>query len=102
MEIEFHFGIPDQGSHWVQDEAGKKLEYTATQNFFHELSHARHKLNGTWRYFASEEQAVEEENLFRRQLLGQNGKAMRERFYVEGDGVLRPGACPEIERASSK
>lgn len=42
------------------------IQYTAVENLFHELAHARHKMNGTWRYFDSEKQAIEEENVFRR------------------------------------
>ena len=44
------------------------IEYTAIQNLYHKLAHAMHMMNGTWRYFVSESQAIEVENVFRRQL----------------------------------
>ena len=44
------------------------IEYTAIQNLYHELAHAKHMMAGTWRYFDSERQAIEEENIFRREL----------------------------------
>lgn len=63
--ILFDVRIPDEGSHQVFDRAGRPIEFTAIQNLFHELVHARHQLNGTWRYWDSEGQAIEEENIFR-------------------------------------
>jgi len=65
--ILFDVRIPEQGSHHVFDTHGEPLEFTAVQNLFHELAHARHQTNGTWRYWDSEGQAIAEENLFRAQ-----------------------------------
>lgn len=65
--ILFDARIPDQGSHQVFNHKRQHIEFTATQNLFHELAHARHMVNGTWRYFDSEGQAIEEENVFRRE-----------------------------------
>lgn len=59
--------IPAKGSHVTFDQFGNDLEFTAVQNLFHELSHARHYACGTWRYFDSEGQAIEDENIFRTQ-----------------------------------
>ncbi len=67
VEILFDARIPEHGSHWVFDSKQRRIEFTAVQNLFHELAHAKHLTNGTWRYFDSETQAVEEENIFRRQ-----------------------------------
>ena len=71
--ILFDTRIPDQGSHLVFDRNGHPIEFTAVQNLFHELVHARHKLNGTWRYWDSEGQAVAEENIFRSQYAALQG-----------------------------
>jgi hypothetical protein len=54
------------------------------ENLFHELAHARHKMNGTWRYFDSERQAIEEENIFRRQSAQMNGSPVTERVWKTG------------------
>ncbi len=66
--ILFDARIPEQGSHWVFDSKRQRIEFTAVQNLFHELAHAKHLTNGTWRYADSEGQAIEEENIFRAQL----------------------------------
>ena len=63
--ILFDARIPENGSHFVFDSQSNAIEFTAAQNLFHELVHARHYANGTWRYFDSEGQAIEEENIFR-------------------------------------
>ena len=68
VEILFDARIPDKGSHQVYDQHGNPIEFTAVQNLFHELAHAKHLMNGTWLYFDSEGQAIQEENIFRRQL----------------------------------
>ena len=65
--ILFDARIPEQGSHWVFDAQQQRIEFTAVQNLFHELAHAKHLTNGTWRYFDSEAQAIAEENTFRQQ-----------------------------------
>lgn len=64
----FDSRIPDSGSHNVFNRHREPIEFNAMHNLFHELVHARHLVNGTWRYFDSEGQAIEEENRFRVQL----------------------------------
>lgn len=82
--ILFDARIPDSGSHIVFDSTRRPIEFSAVQNLFHELSHARHMTNGTWRYFDSEGQAIEEENRFRGQYARARGHS--------GDGIpLRVG-----------
>lgn len=71
--ILFDARIPEQGSHWVFDAQKQRIEFTAVQNLFHELAHARHFTNGTWEYADSEGQAIEEENIFRAQLGTKSG-----------------------------
>jgi hypothetical protein len=56
------------------------LEYTAIQNLYHELAHAMHMTKGSWRYFASEKQAIEEENIFRRDLALMQNTPVMERW----------------------
>ncbi|MCW8879447.1 MAG: type III secretion system effector protein [Kangiellaceae bacterium] len=64
--IKFYLDMDDHGTNCVLAMDGKQyIEYTAIQNLFHELSHARHKMKGTWLYFDSEGQAIREENIFR-------------------------------------
>lgn len=65
--IKMNFNIPDSGSHLVAalDHSGL-IPFTATQNFFHELSHAMHTLRGTMATMR-EVQAIEETNIFRAQ-----------------------------------
>jgi len=80
VEILFETRIPAEGSHWVFNARNEKIAFTAVQNLFHELVHAKHLMNGTWRYFDSEGQAIEEENIFRIQqakLQGRQGTALR-------------------------
>jgi hypothetical protein len=60
------------------------IEYTAIQNLCHELGHAMHLMNGAWRYFASERQAIEEENILRSQLAKMMGRTPTQRFRVTG------------------
>lgn len=66
-EIMFDATIEKRGSHYTFDQNGHDLEFTAVQNLFHELSHARHYACGTYRYFDGEGQAIEDENRFRRE-----------------------------------
>ncbi len=63
--IYFHAGIPANGSHIVAGTKEEWTEFTKRQNFFYELSHARHKMNGTWEIMQSEDQAIKDENIFR-------------------------------------
>lgn len=96
VEIVFDATITDTGSHFVYNPDKKLIEYTAIQNLFHELVHAKHKMNGTWRYFDSEGQAIEEENIFRKQLSYRRGTLPTERYRVNGvpvetiTGFIRP------------
>ena len=84
VDIYFNFNIPDNGSHRVFDTRRSPIEYTAIQNLYHELAHAMHMMNGTWRYARSERQAIEEENVFRRQHAELKGAPFFERVYVSG------------------
>ncbi len=70
--IYFHVGIPDSGSHVVGGTIAEWTDFTKQQNFFHELSHARHKTNGTWNIIHSEEQAIQDENIYRVQSTPEN------------------------------
>ncbi len=60
------------------------IEYTAIQNLYHELAHAMHMMKGTWRYFKSEQQAIEEENDFRKDLALMLGREPALRFGKRG------------------
>ena len=66
--ILFDTRIPDDGSHVVFNSSYEPIAFNAVQNLFHELAHAKHYTNGTWRYFDSEGQAIEEENIFRAEM----------------------------------
>ena len=84
--ILFDARIPDSGSHVVFDRSRRPIAFSAVQNLFHELSHARHLTNGSWRYFDSEGQAIEEENQFRRELAARRGESTVElRFGKRGE-----------------
>jgi hypothetical protein len=84
VDIIFDTRIGDRGSHMVYNAQNELIEYTAVQNLYHELAHAMHMMNGTWCYFASERQAIQEENIFRRQLARMLGSPPTQRFRVEG------------------
>lgn len=90
IDIFFNFDIPDGGSHRVFDSSRSPIEFTAIQNLYHELAHAMHMMNGTWAYAKSELQAIQEENIFRRQLAQMEQKPYLERVYVSGAPI-----CPE-------
>ena len=97
VDIYFNFDIPDYGSHRVFNTQRRSIEYTAVQNLYHELAHAMHMMQGTWRYTNSERQAIEEENRFRRQQAGMAQRAGIERVFVTGMPI-----CPEFpERIGS-
>ena len=84
VTILFSAHIQYSGSHMVYNAQRMLIEYTAIQNLYHELAHAMHMMKGSWRYFASEKQAIEEENIFRRDLgLLQNTPVM-ERWRQNG------------------
>jgi hypothetical protein len=95
VDIHFNAKIPDSGSHLVFDNKRSPIEYTATQNLYHELAHALHMMKGTWRYFKSERQAIEEENIFRQQMALQKNKPFEERVFVSGMPV-----CPDAPENS--
>lgn len=82
--ILFDASVSDRGSHMVYNNKKELIEYTAVENLFHELAHARHKMRGTWRYFDSEQQAIEEENIFRRELALIKGVPVTERAWLTG------------------
>ena len=84
VEILFDGRITESGSHLVFNGEKELVEYTAVQNLFHELVHAKHKMKGTWRYFDSEGQAIEEENDFRAELARQQGKGPTKRSWKTG------------------
>jgi len=84
VEIMFNAHIPDSGSHMVYDADRQLIEYTAIQNLYHELAHAMHMMKGTWCYFASERQAIEEENAFREDLARLRGQAPARRSRSNG------------------
>lgn len=96
VDIHFNADIPDQGSHRVYSNKKIPIEYTAVQNLYHELAHALHMMNGTWRYFKSERQAIEEENIFREQLAEQQQKPFLERVYTSGLPIC-PKPTEEID-----
>jgi hypothetical protein len=84
VRIIFDATITERGSHMVFNGKRELIEYTAAENLFHELVHARHKMGGTWRYFDSERQAIEEENIFRRELAEIQGVPSTERVWKTG------------------
>jgi hypothetical protein len=84
VHILFDASMGEQGTHMVYNDKNELIEYTAIQNLYHELAHAMHMMNGTWRYFASERQAIEEENIFRRQLAKKHGRIPTQRFRIDG------------------
>lgn len=84
IEILFDASVTEAGSHLVYDTHGDLIEYTAIENLFHELSHAKHKMNGTWRYFDSEGQAIEDENIFRKEYNTIQNQAITQRAWKNG------------------
>ena len=84
VEIWFDASMTEAGSHLVFNTNRKPVEYTAVQNLFHELVHAKHKMLGTWLYFDSEGQAIREENIFRLQQSQLAGTKPTERTYKTG------------------
>ena len=97
VDIYFNFDIPNEGSHRVFNTHRQTIEYTAVQNLYHELAHAMHMMQGTWRYSNSERQAIEEENIFHRQQAEINEKVYAERVYVDGLPI-----CPEFPERMNK
>ncbi len=74
VEILFDARMPEAGSHLVFDSHHQPIPFTAVESLFHELAHARHLTRGDWRYFDSEGQAIEDENVFRTHLARMQGK----------------------------
>ncbi len=66
-KVFFAFDIPASGSHLLFNCDGETIIWPAIVNFFHELSHAAHTVNGTMIYNI-EYQAIQDENEFRSQL----------------------------------
>ena len=94
VEIIFDARTEERGSHMVYNAKQELIEYTAIQNLYHELAHAMHMMNGSWRYFDSEAQAIEEENIFRCQLAKRQGRPPTQRFRI--DGVLIDDIHPSL------
>jgi len=98
--ILFYADMEDLGTHCALGSDGDLLEYTAIQNLFHEMVHAKHFMLGTFRYWDSEGQAIEEENIFRQQWAKKNGQPFRAReesFELE-EVTERVGKCEDMQR----
>lgn len=74
VKIIFDANMPHSGTHWVFGMRNELVEFSAVVNLYHELAHAMHQMQGTWRYFASERQAIEEENIFRLEMARSQGE----------------------------
>ena len=96
--ILFDAHIADSGSHRVFNARHEQIEYTAVQNLYHELAHAMHMMNGTWRYIASETQAIEEENIFRPQLAEFRGQIPSQIFQEAGVFIADDLSEPIVSR----
>lgn len=86
--IQMHLDMPDTGTHIVTSVDSGLILFTAKVNFFHELSHARHKMSGTWLAVDSEGQAVADENIYRREsaeIEGVIDVPLRDLKFVDGD-----------------
>ena len=81
------------GTHRVYGVNNQLIEFNALQNLYHELAHAMHQMQGTWRYFASEKQAIEEENEFRIDLANINGEKPRLRYRTHGIPINTVGVA---------
>ncbi len=75
-KIEFDATIPDCGGSWVYEDTKlkKKIEYTATQNLFHELVHAMYIAEGNSRHDEDKEETmtIAMENKYRKEVGGAN------------------------------
>lgn len=87
VTIIFDADMKNSGTHIVYDRNNQPLEFTAVQNLYHELAHAMHQMQGQWRYFASEKQAIEEENVFRTEWARLHGEEPRLRFRSRGKRI---------------
>jgi hypothetical protein len=90
--IIFDAEMEDRGTHRVFGAKNELIEFNALQNLYHELAHAMHQMQGTWRYFASEKQAIEEENAFRIDLAKINGEKPRLRYRTRGVRITSIGS----------
>lgn len=95
VEIKFNAYIPDQGSHRVYGEHRQYVEFTAVQNLFHELAHAKHKMTGQWPYASSEYAAIKDENIFRRELAARQKRPYFKRTNLHGESI-----CPKAGQAT--
>lgn len=87
--IRFDFRIPNTGSHRVST-GDSLIEYTAVQNIFHELVHAKHKNCGTFSRYNGEAQAIHEENIFRSQQAKKLGVILKKkRDYLSMSSDIR-------------
>lgn len=84
VTILFDASMEDRGTHRVFGTRNELIEFNAWQNLYHELAHAMHQMQGTWRYFASEQQAIEEENEFRQDWAKMNNEPLRLRYQIKG------------------
>ena len=96
VEIKFNAYIPEQGSHRVYGKNRQLIEFTAVQNLFHELAHAKHKMTGRWPYSRSEFAAIKEENIFRKELAELNKQPFFKRTHIHGKSIC-PDSVDEID-----
>jgi hypothetical protein len=68
----------------VYNARGELIDFTAAQNLYHEMAHAMHMMKGSWCHFASEDQAIREENIFRRELALMQNTSVTERWRSNG------------------
>jgi len=85
-KIRFRFDQPELGSHLVWTRENQQIPFTYIDNLYHELVHAKHNMCGTLSMYSSEHQAIEEENQFRRERLGEGSSWQRDPSRYE-DGV---------------
>lgn len=86
--IQFALDMPDEGSHRLFDCAGQTIDWPAIVNFFHELSHAGHAVQGSLIYNI-EYQAIVDENQFRSELAQVEPISASQRCYRTADESLR-------------
>lgn len=91
--IAFDFESPESGTHWAFGTDGNLIEFTAIQNVFHELVHAKHYMRGTFQPTRGEQQAIIEENLFRREYALAKGQKYSKRVHGKGEEPLRTSIC---------
>lgn len=102
--IAFYADMDHLGTNCVLGQQQKYIEFTAAQNLFHELSHARHYMEGTWLYSDSEAQAIREENIFRREMAHYQGSpyfARSEHMEYEEVTLRKNATCQQYQTASN-